>query len=83
MKSSWCDTDGRRNRGKKEKKFQKGCWKVLHMKQKDCLDKDGMRPDVARYRRDRKEEIGNCGGGKFKGGGGGGVDLMAERSYLL
>lgn len=32
------------------------------MKQKDCLDKDGMRPDVARRRRDRKEEIGNKGG---------------------
>ena len=32
MKSSWCDTDGRRNRGK-------WCWKVLQMKRAECLDK--------------------------------------------
>lgn len=61
MKSSWCDTDGRRDRGK-------WCLKVLWMKRADCLDKaegrNGTGYDMTQKRereREGREEERNWG----------------------
>lgn len=45
MKSSWCDTDGRRE-------GEIGCWKVLQTKKGDCLEEMGQNM-VQHRRRDR------------------------------
>lgn len=47
MKSSWCDTDGRKDRGK-------WCWKVLQTRRADCLNKaegrNGIGYDMSRIK---------------------------------